>query len=124
MDLVKTISSVSAAVGKGVDVVPAVPMPLGGIEDPAAIRAAFDLDAWITSGPGVSLGEARAVFWDAVWTAPARPALASDATTCLLACKTLESIRFCRLSSIPLCWQQSPQPLNIWNILIGLSALF
>jgi hypothetical protein len=44
MDLVKTISSMSVVVGEGVDVVPYVPVPLGGIDDSAVIQAVFDLD--------------------------------------------------------------------------------
>jgi hypothetical protein len=65
-DLVKTISSLSAVVGEGVDVVPSVFVPMGGIDDPSLSRAVFDLDAWITCDRGVTLGGVRGVFWGAV----------------------------------------------------------
>jgi hypothetical protein len=40
-DLVKTIASLSAMVGQGVNVVPCVPVPLGGIDDPRTVRSGF-----------------------------------------------------------------------------------
>jgi hypothetical protein len=45
--------------------VPYVPVPLGGVEDRATIRALFDLDSWILGtclNPGAQLGGARKVF--------------------------------------------------------------
>jgi hypothetical protein len=65
-DLVKTISSMSAMVGQGVNVVTYVPVPLGGIDDPVTIRALFDLDSWLKADPGLTLGGAREFFWGAV----------------------------------------------------------
>ncbi len=65
-DLVKTISSLLAVVGQGVNVVPSVPVPLGGIDDPVTIRALFDLDSWLKADTGLTLGGAREFFWGTV----------------------------------------------------------
>jgi hypothetical protein len=46
-----------------------VPVPLGGIEDEATLRALFDLDSWIRGtclNPGAQLVGAREVFWKIV----------------------------------------------------------
>jgi hypothetical protein len=67
-DLVKTLQSMAMAVGRGVDVIPNVSVPLGGVSSAATVRAMFDLDAWILRGPGVALSMARRVFWDVVAT--------------------------------------------------------
>ncbi len=63
-DLVRTLQSLSAVVGGGVDMVPNVPVPLGGVGCAATVRAMFDLDAWILRGPGVMLSMARRFFWE------------------------------------------------------------
>jgi hypothetical protein len=52
IDLVKTVLSILAVVGA--DVVPYVPIPLGGVVDADLVRAVFDLDSSIKSGPGVA----------------------------------------------------------------------
>jgi hypothetical protein len=64
-DLVKTISSVGARVGHGVEVIPAVHVPLGGLRGAGVVRDAFDLDSWIvaTGSPGAALRDAREVLW-------------------------------------------------------------
>ncbi len=49
-------------VRKGVDRIPYVPIPLGGIKDPVLIRVLFYLDAWILLGSGVMLQGAWEVF--------------------------------------------------------------
>ncbi len=68
-ELVRNIGSLAARVGTGVEVVPLVFAPLGGISDPGVVRDAYDLDAWIMSsplGPGVGLWAARSALWDTV----------------------------------------------------------
>ncbi len=68
-DLIKTLSAVGGLVGGGVGVVHYVPVPLGGIEDGATLRALFDLDSWIRGtclNPGAQLVGAREVFWKIV----------------------------------------------------------
>jgi hypothetical protein len=68
-ELVRSIGSLAARVGAGVEVVPLVFAPLGGVSDPGVVRDAYDLDAWIMSstlGPGVGLWAARAALWDTV----------------------------------------------------------
>jgi hypothetical protein len=65
-ELVRVIGSLSAKVGVGVEVVPMVFVPLGGISDPGWIRDAYDLDAWILAsglGPGSMLGDSRNHLW-------------------------------------------------------------
>jgi hypothetical protein len=65
-ELVRVIGSLSAKVGVGVEVVPMVFVPLGGIGDPGWIRDAYDLDAWILAsglGPGSMLGDSRNHLW-------------------------------------------------------------
>ncbi len=65
-DLVKTNSSMLVLVGVGADIIPFVPVPQGGVDDPDLVRALYDLDTWICAGPGVSLVGPREVFWDVV----------------------------------------------------------
>jgi hypothetical protein len=58
-DLIKTLSAVGGLVGGDVGIVHYVPVPLGGIEDGATLRALFDLDSWIRGtclNPGAQLG--------------------------------------------------------------------
>jgi hypothetical protein len=64
-DLVKAISSVGARVGNGSEVIPLVPVPLGGVYGAGAVRDAFDLDSWIiaTGSPGAILRESREILW-------------------------------------------------------------
>jgi hypothetical protein len=64
-DLVKTISSVGARVGAGSEVIPLVPVPLGGVYGAGAVRDVFDLDSWIiaTGSPGAILRESREILW-------------------------------------------------------------
>jgi hypothetical protein len=45
-DLGRVILSLGAKVGGGVEVIPHVLVPLGGIESSAMIRGLLDLDAW------------------------------------------------------------------------------
>jgi hypothetical protein len=65
-ELVRCAGSLSAGVGAGVEVVPMVFFPMGGIGDPGVVRDAHDLDAWILGsalGTGLGLGGARAALW-------------------------------------------------------------
>jgi hypothetical protein len=63
-DLVKTISSVGARVGHGVEVVPVVHVPLGGLRGAGVVRDAYNLDSWIIAmgSPGAALQDAREVL--------------------------------------------------------------
>jgi hypothetical protein len=65
-DLVRCLSSVGARVGTGSEVIPFVPVPLGGIDGAERVRDLFDLDSWIL-GSGLSLGvllrESRPILW-------------------------------------------------------------
>jgi hypothetical protein len=66
-ELVRCVGSLSAGVGAGVEVVPMVFFPMGGIDDPGVVRDAHDLDSWIMGsalGTGVGLGGARAALWE------------------------------------------------------------
>ncbi len=66
-ELVRCIGSLSAGVGAGVEVVPMVFFPMGGIGDPGVVRDAHDLDSWIMGsalGTGVELGGAQAALWE------------------------------------------------------------
>jgi hypothetical protein len=56
-------------VGKGVNVMLFVPIPLGSVGREDVVRSMVDLDAWITSlsqGQSYGLGETREVFWRTV----------------------------------------------------------
>ncbi len=62
----RVIGSLGAKVGVGVEIIPMVFVPLGGIGDPGWIRDTYDLDAWILAsglGPGSMLGETRSQLW-------------------------------------------------------------
>jgi hypothetical protein len=66
-ELVRVIGSLGAKVGVGVEIIPMVFVPLGGIGDPGWIRDAYDLDAWILAsglGPGSMLGDTWSHLWE------------------------------------------------------------
>jgi hypothetical protein len=68
-ELVRNIGFLSARVGSGVEVVPMVLLPMGGIGDPGAVRDAHYLNSWIMGsalGAGVGRGTARAALWEEV----------------------------------------------------------
>jgi hypothetical protein len=68
-DLAKTMSLVAAVAGDGVNVIPLVPVPLGGVGGPTSVRSLFDFDAWLIGsarGPGESLEKTRKKFWELV----------------------------------------------------------
>ncbi len=64
------VSSVAARVGEGVEVIPYVPILLGGVGSLGEeVRAIFEFDAWLMSaglGTGVELCRTRASFWGGV----------------------------------------------------------
>ncbi len=68
-DLVSSISSLGALVGAGSEVIPAVPVPIGGVGGSGLIRDILDFDAWLQGsavGPGARLDSAREAFWEVV----------------------------------------------------------
>ncbi len=77
-ELVRVIGSLGAKVGVGVEIIPMVFVPLGGIGDPGWIRDAYDLDAWILAsglGPGSMLGNTRSHLWEGRGWGGGAPAL-------------------------------------------------
>jgi hypothetical protein len=65
-ELVRVTGSLGSKVGVGVEIIPMVFVPLGGISDPGWVRDAYDLDTWILAsglGPGAMLGETRSQLW-------------------------------------------------------------
>ena len=63
--LVGSMLTLQNMVGEGVNVMPFVPIPLGGIGREDMVRSMVDLDAWITStsqGQSYALGGTREVF--------------------------------------------------------------
>jgi hypothetical protein len=68
-DLCRVFSSMGTKVGSGVEIVPYVPVPLGGVESGATLHGLLDFDAWLLAsglGPGVRLQNARQAFWKVV----------------------------------------------------------
>ncbi len=70
-DLVGTMASLGSRVGKTVEIVPFVPVLLGGVGDGngALMRDLLDLNAWIMAsglGPGVRLEGARRALWEVI----------------------------------------------------------
>ncbi len=62
-----------ARMGANIDIVPLVPVPLGGLDEPAAVRALLDFDTWLSSSQqpvGTSLAGARRVFWEVAAAGP------------------------------------------------------
>ncbi len=53
-DLVKTIASICARVGQGVEVVPLVLVPIAGLGGAGLVWDVFDLDSWILGSGNVS----------------------------------------------------------------------
>jgi hypothetical protein len=55
--LVKTITRMAGRVGPGVNVIPLLPIPVGGIGSETLLRDMMDLDCWILStGAGQATG--------------------------------------------------------------------
>jgi hypothetical protein len=65
-DLVKVMTSMAAALGGGVAVIPYVPIPLGGVANVATVRALYDMDYWILAGNEKTLARTRKKFWEIV----------------------------------------------------------
>ena len=67
--VVGVTNTLLAKAGNGVDVVPLIPIPLGGIEKVATIRSLLDFDSWLAtaSAPGgTTLPSTRHIFWETV----------------------------------------------------------
>jgi len=67
--LVGSMLTLKNMVGKGVNVMPFVPIPLGGVGREYVVRSMMDLKAWITSsskGQSYALVGTRVLFWRTV----------------------------------------------------------
>jgi hypothetical protein len=65
--------------GPGVEVVPLVPDPIGGVKAGGLIRDLFDLDSWLqcsATWPGAQLSGARRAFWEVVMSTVGVPFVA------------------------------------------------
>jgi hypothetical protein len=64
--LVETMTRMAGKVGLGVNVIPFVPVPIGGIGSETLARNMMDLDSWIVStgaGQATGLPDTRDAFW-------------------------------------------------------------
>ncbi len=64
--LVETMTRMAGKVGPGVNVIPFVPVPVGGIGSETLARDMIDLDSWIVStgaGQATGLPDTRDAFW-------------------------------------------------------------
>jgi hypothetical protein len=64
--LVETMTRMAGKVGPGVNVIPLLPIPVGGIGSETLIRDMMDLDSWIVStgsGQATGLPDSRDTFW-------------------------------------------------------------
>jgi hypothetical protein len=67
--LVETMTRMAGRVGPGVNVIPLLPVPVGGIGSETLIRDMMDLDSWIVStgaGQATGLPDSRDTFWRVV----------------------------------------------------------
>jgi hypothetical protein len=67
--LVETMTRMAGKVGLGVNVIPLLPIPVGGIGSETLIRDMMDLDSWIVStgaGQAAGLPDSRDTFWRVV----------------------------------------------------------
>jgi hypothetical protein len=67
MELIRTINDFVHRLGNNVHVIPAVLVPIAGIDNSELIRRMADLDSWIMTAcptPNTNLGAARAALWD------------------------------------------------------------
>ncbi len=67
--LVETMTRLASRVGPGVNIIPLLPVPVGGIGWERLIRDMMDLDRWIVStgaGQAVGLPDSRDTFWRVV----------------------------------------------------------
>jgi hypothetical protein len=67
--LVETMTRLAGRVGPGVNVIPLLPVPVGGIGSETLIQDMMDLDSWIVStgaGQAAGLPDSRDTFWRVV----------------------------------------------------------
>ncbi len=67
--LVKTMTRMAGWVGPGINVIPLLPIPVGGIGSETLLRDMMDLDCWIVStgaGQATGLPDSRDAFWRVV----------------------------------------------------------
>ncbi len=64
--LVETMTRMAGKVGPGVNVIPLLPIPVGGIGSETLVWDMMDLDSWIVStgaGQATGLPDSRDTFW-------------------------------------------------------------
>jgi hypothetical protein len=67
--LVETMTRLAGRVGPGINVIPLLPIPVGGIGSETLLRDMMDLDCWIVStgaGQATGLPDSRDAFWRVV----------------------------------------------------------
>ncbi len=67
--LVETMTRMASMVGPGINIIPLLPVPVGGIGSETLIRDMMDLDSWIVStgvGQAAGLPDSRNTFWRVV----------------------------------------------------------
>jgi hypothetical protein len=67
--LVETMTRLAGRLGPGINVIPLLPVPVGGIGSETLIRDKMDLDSWIVStgaGQAAGLPDSRDTFWRVV----------------------------------------------------------
>jgi hypothetical protein len=72
-DLSEVHVGISASIrhkfGGAVKILPAVPIPLHGVDSPALMRSLLDFDSWLATGrqpPGMTSQATRSAFWQAI----------------------------------------------------------
>jgi hypothetical protein len=64
--LVETMTRMAGRVGPGVNVIPLLPVPVGGIGSETLLRDMMDLDCWIVSTGAGQAGGSRDAFWQVI----------------------------------------------------------
>ena len=72
-DYAEAFVGISASIrhkfGGAVEILPAVPIPLHGIDTPAPMQSLLDFDSWLAASrqpPGMTLQATRSAFWQAI----------------------------------------------------------
>jgi hypothetical protein len=64
--LVETMTRLAGKMGPGINVIPLLPVPVGGIGSETLIRDMMDLDSWIVSTGAGQASDSRDTFWRVV----------------------------------------------------------